>query len=190
MPVEDHGAPTHGPVHPVEAADYDSLRKRADQLAQTNCTAAKDLYRRALEQKPNGVEALTGMAYCELDAKDFASAYREFSTALVVSTNYEPALAGIAETYQQQGNKAKAIDAWHKYLGVYPGSMKAKRQLELLGEGDAPTPSPPSGANGDSGGSASSGPGSAAPAPGPAPAPAPSSGDSAPAASPAAGSDQ
>ena len=198
MPTEDHGGghPNAGTSHPAlpVAADYDSLRKRADQLAQTNCTAAKDLYRRALEQKPNGVEAMTGMAYCELDAKDFASAYREFSTALVVQTNYEPALAGIAETYQQQGNKAKAIEAWHKYLGVYPGAMKAKRQLELLGEGDSSSSGAGSASTGGAtGGSAAGGgdaPGSAAaPAPTPTPAPAPATSGDLGSPAPPAGSD-
>jgi len=126
-----------------------------------------ELYGKALEQKPTGVEALTGMGYCYLDAKQFASAFSKFRAALAVSSRYEPALGGVAETYQRQGNKEQAIEAWHRYLDVIPGSPKAKKQLEILGDtgGDkpptpTPTPTPPAGS------------GDQAPAPAPAPAPA------------------
>ena len=69
-----------------------------------------EFYDKALDAKPTGVEALTGIGYCYLDAKQFSSAFSKFRTALAVSQRYEPALAGIAETYQQQGNKEQAID--------------------------------------------------------------------------------
>jgi hypothetical protein len=50
----------------------------------------------------------------------------------------------VAETYQRQGNKEQAIEAWHRYLDAYPSSPKAKKQLEILGDtgGDKP-PAPP-----------------------------------------------
>ena len=80
-----------------------------------------ELYAKALEQKPNGVEALTGMGYCHLDAKQFASAFSKFRAALAVSSRYEPALWGVAEAYQQQGRKEQAIEACKAYLEVYPG---------------------------------------------------------------------
>ena len=100
-----------------------------------------ELFGKALEQKPNGVEALTGMGYCHLDAKQFASAFSKFRAALAVSPRYEPALGGVAETYQRQGNKEQAIEAWHRYLDVIPSSPKAKKQLEILGDtGDEPPP--------------------------------------------------
>lgn len=129
-------------------ADYDSLLAQAHKAAETSCARAMDLYMRALEQRPNGVEALAGMGYCHLDAKQFSSAFSKFRAALAVSSKFEPALGGIAETYQRQGNKEAAIEAWRKYLEVYPNSVKAKKQLELLGASDtpkepAPTPEPP-----------------------------------------------
>src|SRR5690606_25147201 len=111
---------------------------------ETSCTRAMDLYMRALEQRPNGVEALAGMGYCHLDAKQFSSAFSKFRAALAVSSKFEPALGGIAETYQRQGNKEAAIEAWRKYLDVYPSSAKAKKQLELLGASDTPKEPPPS----------------------------------------------
>jgi len=174
MPPEDHAqkpGPTH--VEPVRsdgggAADYDSLVAKAGTLAETNCPRAMEMYQKALEQKPTGVEALTGIGYCYLDAKQFSSAFSKFRTALAVSQRYEPALAGVAETYQQQGNRDQAIASWHVYLDAFPGAAKAKKQLEILGDnGGAPA----------NAGSAAAGSAVAPPAPTPAPTPAPASGD-------------
>jgi tetratricopeptide (TPR) repeat protein len=157
LPPEDtssKGSATKPPPEkpPVEANDYDSLLAKANKLAETNCSKALDLFGKALEQKPTGVEALTGMGYCYLDAKQFASAFSKFRAALAVSSRYEPALGGVAETYQRQGNKEQAIQAWHRYLDSYPDSPKAKKQLEILGDtgGDKPappTPAPPAGSD-------------------------------------------
>jgi predicted Zn finger-like uncharacterized protein len=122
--------------------DYDSLLAKANKLAETNCSKAMELYMKALEQRPNGVEALTGMGYCHLDAKQFSSAFSKFRAALAVSPRFEPALSGVAETYQRQGNKEAAIEAWRKYLDVYPNSAKAKKQLEILGASDEPKEPP------------------------------------------------
>jgi tetratricopeptide (TPR) repeat protein len=122
--------------------DYDSLLAKANKQAESNCSKAMELYTRALEQRPNGVEALTGMGYCHLDAKQFSSAFSKFRAALAVSARYEPALGGIAETYQRQGNKEAAIEAWRKYLDKYPSSAKAKKQLEILGASDGPKEPP------------------------------------------------
>ncbi|HEX4450349.1 MAG TPA: zinc-ribbon domain-containing protein [Kofleriaceae bacterium] len=172
MPAEDH---EHGGRTPPPqnnggdgGGDYDTLVAKAGKLAESNCPRAMEIYQNALVQKPTGVEALTGIGYCYLDAKQFSSAFSKFRTALAVSQRYEPALAGIAETYQQQGNKDQAIASWRAYLEAFPGSAKAKKQLEILGAtegGDtgpaasgsatppvpAPTPAPP-GADGSSSG--------------------------------------
>ena len=110
---------------------------KANKLAESNCTKAMELYMKALEQRPNGVEALTGMGFCHLDAKQFSSAFSKFRAALAVSARYEPALWGIAEAYQQQGRKEQAIESYRAYLEVYPGSAKALKQLERLGAGDS-----------------------------------------------------
>ena len=172
MPTEGSGSVHHEPTPPNNngggGGDYDSLVAKADKLASTSCTNAMGIYSKALEQKPTGVEALTGMGYCYLDSKQFASAFSKFRSALAVSARFEPALAGVAETYQQQGNKDQAIEAWNKYLEAIPGSPKATKQLQILGAGAGsatpPTPTPPTGA------------GSSEPPPTPTPAPAPSNG--------------
>jgi predicted Zn finger-like uncharacterized protein len=143
--------PPDGGNEPPVANDYDGLVKRANALAEANCGKANELYGKALEIKPNGVEALTGQGYCALDAKNFATAHRKFSTALATSSRYEPALAGIAETYATQGLKAEAITAWRKYLDAYPGSAKALKALERLGAPPGGTTPPPQGSGAGSG---------------------------------------
>jgi len=122
---------------------YDRLLARANAIADTSCTRAMELYAKALEQKPNGVEALTGMGYCHIDAKQFASAFSKFRAALAVSPRYEPALRGVGEAYQQQGRKEQAIEAYHAYLEVYPDSPGVKKQLERLGDGASGGTPPP-----------------------------------------------
>jgi predicted Zn finger-like uncharacterized protein len=130
-----------GPVAPG-GDSYDRLLARANALAETSCAKAMELYSKALEQKPNGVEALTGLGYCHIDAKQFSSAFSNFRAALAVSPRYEAALRGIAETYQQQGRKEQAIEAYKAYLDAYPNSAAAKKQLERLG-GDTGSPASP-----------------------------------------------
>ena len=133
---------------PAAAADtssggdsYERSLARANAIADTSCGKAMELYAKALEQKPNGFEALAGMGYCHIDAKQFASAFSKFRAALAVSPKYEPALRGIAEAYQQQGRKEQAIEAYKAYLDAYPNSVAARKQLEQLG-GDTQAPSP------------------------------------------------
>jgi predicted Zn finger-like uncharacterized protein len=162
-PEENHGSggkpPSGGTGGNVDTSgSYDQLLARANKLADTNCNAATTLFLKALEQKPNGVEALTGLGFCYIDAKQFSNAYSKFRSALAVSSRYEPALRGIAEMYQQQGLRDQAIEAYQRLLEVYPNNAAAKKQLERLGAGGGGTPS-----NG----------GSAAPPPPPPPQPTP-----------------
>ncbi len=63
-----------------------------------------------------GVEALTGIGYC-WSRRASSSRARSRSSAPRSRSGrhrFEPALAGIAETYQQQGNKEQAIAAWQR----------------------------------------------------------------------------
>jgi predicted Zn finger-like uncharacterized protein len=152
LPPEDHagsgseaGSKKSPPPSPTpEGGGYDALVARGNKLAETNCAKAMEVFQKAIEIKSNGVDALVGMGYCHLDAKQFASAFSNFRSALVVAPRFEPALGGIAETYQRQGNKDMAIESWRKYLEVFPNAAKAKKQLEILGAPtDAPSPPPP-----------------------------------------------
>jgi serine/threonine-protein kinase len=124
------------------ADSYDRLIQRAKAISDGNCTKTMDLYAQASELNPNGVEALVGLGYCQIDAKQFSSAFSKFRAALVVSPKYEPALRGIAETYTQQGRTEQAIHAYRHYLEVYPDNVAAKKQLERLEAYEDPMSSP------------------------------------------------
>ncbi len=160
LPPEDHtqpagsgsGSGSGSAVKPVDVpsgggGSYDAIMIEANKIADSNCTRAIELYQKALDQKPDSVEAHTGMGYCFVDAKQFASAQSKFRTALRFSPRYEPALYGIAEAYHQQGRKDDAIEAYKAYLAVYPGTSKAVKALERLGVTDTggatPPPTPP-----------------------------------------------
>ncbi|HVV86350.1 MAG TPA: tetratricopeptide repeat protein, partial [Kofleriaceae bacterium] len=167
----------HGGGEPGPSAGegYDRLLDKANKLAEVNCAQAMPYYEKALEAKPNSVEALTGMGYCHLDAKQFSSAHSKFRAALGISPRYERALWGVAEMYQQQGRPDLAISAYKDYLEVYPNSVAAQRQLDRL-QGKAPgAPTPPEDSGGDSGPATTPSPSPATtPSPSPSPATTPS----------------
>jgi len=134
---------------------YDTLLQRADKKAETGkCAAAMPIYQRALDANPSGVAALTGLGYCHLDAGQFASAQAKFRAALGISPRYQEALLGVAEAYQQQGLKDKAIAAYKRFIDEHPTSARARqaeRQIEKLGGkvGDGSDSTDSSGGAGD-----------------------------------------
>jgi hypothetical protein len=137
-----------GYKRPVVQLGYDQLLSKANSLADTDCNAAEVWYVKALQQKPNGLEALTGSGMCMLELSKYASAQSRFRSALSVDPRYEGALWGVAEAYRKQGRKDDAITALKQYLDLYPSSYKAKAALEkLTGSGGTtpridPTPGP------------------------------------------------
>lgn len=139
---------------------YDKLVAKANKLAEVDCGQAMQYFAKALEDKPAGVEALVGMGYCYIDAKQFSSANTKFRTALALSPRNRDALRGVAENYQQQGRTDLAIEAYKRYLEIYPDDDRIKRQVERLG-GGGPGPTPPendgSGGSGSAPGSGSAG---------------------------------
>ena len=132
MPPEVDSSGTGG-----RGESYESLLERANKKAEVGqCSAAMSIYERALNINPSGVAALTGLGYCHLDAAEFASAQAKFRAALGISPRYQEALLGVAEAYQQQGLKDKAIAAYQRFLEEHPTSPRAeqaRRQIERLG---------------------------------------------------------
>lgn len=125
---------------------YDRLLERADKAAETgSCKQAVKLYEQALDVNPSGVAALTGLGYCHLDFKNYASAQARFRAALGISSRYQDALWGVAEAYQQQGLKTQAIVSYRTFIEKHPSSRRAdmaKRQIERLGGSLTPEPKP------------------------------------------------
>jgi Tfp pilus assembly protein PilF len=146
---------------------YDSLVSRAASKAKDGkCGDAMELYERALDVDPSGVDALMGMAECHLDRKEFASAHGKFQAVLGVSRSNPDALWGMAETYRKQGLGTQAVSWYRKYLEEHPSGSRASRARRRIDELDGGSQSPPADPSNGSGSGSGSGSG-AAPTPTP-----------------------
>ena len=98
--------------------------------------SSNPLYRKVLDANPSSVEALTGLGYCHLDRKEFASAHTRFRAALGISSRYQSAMWGIAEAYEQQGLKEQAIERYQAFVDAHAGSSRvsaARQKTRVFG---------------------------------------------------------
>ena len=118
------------------AETYDKLLDLGDSAAENgNCRSAIGYYKKALEKNPRGVSALTGLGDCETERSNNDEALSYYRAALSISRRYQPALWGVARTYETQGDKQNAIDAYTDFLREHPNSRKAaeaQRKIDLL----------------------------------------------------------
>ena len=133
---------------PVTSKDYDGLVARGNKQAENgDCNGAMRSFERALDARPGGVEALTGIGYCYLDRKQYGQALSNFRAALGISSRYSEALIGMAEAYRYQGQSKEAVAYYRRYLEQSPNGPKAgmaRRHVEELGGSDeAPKPDQP-----------------------------------------------
>jgi len=133
---------------PITAGAYDGLVAKGNKQAENgDCIAAMKSFERALDARPGGVEALTGLGYCYLDRKQYSQALSNFRAALGISGRYSEALIGMAEAYRYQGLAKEAVAYYRRYLDQAPNGPKAgiaRRHVEELGASDeAPRPDPP-----------------------------------------------
>jgi len=129
----DAARPAVSKPEPAQPGDYNKLVAQADRLSENGrADAARKLYERALGLNPQGVEAITGIAYCDLDKEKFLGAIDKFKQALAVSPEYGDALVGLAEAYKVQGNKPQAIDYYKRYLKALPHGPKAAMARQNL----------------------------------------------------------
>ncbi len=126
-PAEGGNKPAEGGKPAAGSRDsFDAVLARAEKLAEDgNCGGAMPLYRKVLDMHPASVEALTGLGYCHLDRREFASAHARFRAALGISSRYQPAMWGIAEAYQRQGLKPQALERFEAFLSEHPTSPRA-----------------------------------------------------------------
>jgi len=135
------GRSSDGPASKTAAGTYDRLVSDADRLLERGQGAkAEKLYEQALNAKPNGVAALTGIAYVMLDKQRHFKAIDMFRRALSVQPTYGPALFGIAESYRARGDLPQAVGAYRQYLSISPSGSDApaaRRQLKDLESANA-----------------------------------------------------
>ena len=118
------------------SGNYDTLVRRGERYAKSgNSSKALQACQKALTLQPNGVEALTGLAYAHLDRGSTGAAIRSFRRALRVSGAYGEALIGLAETYQRVRRYKQALKYYQRYLKHHPSgrqSILAKQNVKLL----------------------------------------------------------
>ena len=121
--------------------NYDRLVADADRLLDRGQGAkAEKIYEQALNAKPDGVAALTGIAYVMLDKQRHFKAIDMFRRALDVQPTYGPALFGIAESYRGRGDLPQALGAYRQYLAISPSggdAPAARRQIKDLESANA-----------------------------------------------------
>src|SRR6185436_19406921 len=115
---------------------YDGLVKEGyRQMGSGKAPGAMALFEEAAKLRPDGVTAMTGIAYAWLRMGDARRAAENFQRAMIKDGNYGPALFGLGEAYRDQGRKSEALSAFKLYLSRYPGSREAagaRKQVELL----------------------------------------------------------
>lgn len=106
--------------------DYSRLVTLADRLSENgHAKEARKLYERALQQRPNGLEAIMGLGYCDLDGEKFSAAVDRFKRALEIQPSYGDAIIGLAEAYKLRGDRHEALNWYKQYLSAQPNGPKA-----------------------------------------------------------------
>jgi len=141
------GAATKSGGEESGGGDYNKIIAQADRLSENgHAKEARKLYDRALALKPNGLEAIMGLGYCDLDGEKFSSAVDHFKHALAMSPSYGDAIIGLAEAYKLRGDRHEALNWYKQYLTSQPNGPKATmaknniRDLEPKGTAAAPAP--------------------------------------------------
>ncbi|MGZ3405590.1 MAG: tetratricopeptide repeat protein [Polyangia bacterium] len=132
------------------SSDYGKLIAQADRLSENGrAKEARKIYEKALQVKPNALEAIMGLGYCDLDGEKFSSAVDQFKRALSMSPGYGDAMIGLAEAYKLRGDRHEALNWYKQYLSSQPTGPKATmaknniRDLEPKGASDAPPQTAP-----------------------------------------------
>ena len=114
------------PTRAKQSNDYGKLISEGDRLSENgHAKEARKLYDKALAVRPNGLEAIMGLGYCDLDGEKFSSAVDHFKRALALSPSYGDAIIGLAEAYKLRGDKREALSWYKQYLSSQPNGPKA-----------------------------------------------------------------
>jgi predicted Zn finger-like uncharacterized protein len=123
-------------AEPAKPKTYERLVGEADRLMENGQPArAQKLLDEALAMQPNGVAALSGVGYLQLDRQRPLAAISTFKRALGFSPEFPQALFGLAEAYRAQGQIGLAAENYRKFIAVAPGAPDApaaRRQLKEM----------------------------------------------------------
>ena len=97
-----------------------------------NQKVARAAYERALELSPGLVEAVSGLTYLDLAAKDTASAIKRLEAALVQQPTNANLFVLLARVYKFAGDKANEEQALRKAVAADPGFTTGYTMLGLL----------------------------------------------------------
>jgi len=133
-------------AEPAKPKTYERLVGEADRLMENGQPArAQKLLDEALAMQPNGVAALSGIGYLQLDRQRPLAAISTFKRALGFSPEFPQAIFGLAEAYRAQGQIGLAAENYRKFIAVAPGAPDApaaRRQLKEM-ESLMPKKAPP-----------------------------------------------
>ncbi len=111
---------------PEPKLDFQSLLDRGySQLAQDKPEAALNTFGRAIDLRPESVEAVSGRGLALLDLGNPAAAQAAFEQAVKLNARFGPGIMGLAESLRTQGKDERAIEWYQKYLDVLPEGSEA-----------------------------------------------------------------
>lgn len=125
-------------VDPFEGKSFDDLMAAAGRAAKAGRSrTASAAYRAALKKRPRSVPALVGLGWASIDRGRNRSAVRLFEKALDYDAGFAEAHFGLAEARRYDGQKARAIASYKRYLELSPSGPDAnvaKNAIRSLSE--------------------------------------------------------
>jgi tetratricopeptide (TPR) repeat protein len=114
---------------PADASTLLAAGIKAQQQGDAN--AARQLFEQVLAKQPNNFYAHYNLGVLDQQAKDNASALREYGSALTINPNYVPALFNEATIFATT-DPALAITTYRKVVSLQPKAPTAYLNLGLL----------------------------------------------------------
>jgi len=135
---------------PTAGRSYEQLVDDGERLLRDRMEVAqaRERFRAALAQRPDGCEAIVGLGDVELEGGNLSTAVSQYRRALQICPRAGDAYVGLGQAYTSMQQYQQAIDAYTRYLDVNPGgghANMARRHIEQLRERvnaapGAPTP--------------------------------------------------
>jgi tetratricopeptide (TPR) repeat protein len=123
----------------ARGSSYDKLVASGNRLLEDGQSdQAQAQFEKARAERPDGADALIGLAYVQLARGAGPKAVGLFKQVLEHDAGYAPALLGLGEAYREQGMRAGAIGAFKKFLALHPSGADAetaRRAIQDLAAG-------------------------------------------------------